>query len=101
MIFMVTLWTPNHKAVDMAKIYLKQPREIPGVKKWRVYNTTGGLDGAKQYHVIYTEKGKGEETLQAIIKYFVPFSNEIEGFHFHIEPCIGVSDTYKLFGMKW
>jgi hypothetical protein len=100
-IFMVTVWVPNHKGVEMAKLYLKQPREIPYVTKWRVFNTTGGLDGAKQYHIIYTERGKAEEAAEGVMKYFMPFSNEIEGFHWQVESLMGVSDTYKMMGMKW
>jgi len=39
MILMITVNYPNHKSVEMAKLILKQPREIPYVKKWRVFNT--------------------------------------------------------------
>ena len=99
-IYMLTVWYPPHKASDMAKLYLKQPREIPFVTKWRVFNTTGGLDGVKQYHLIYTERGKAEEAMGELNKYFMPFIN-IEGFRYLVEPLMGVSDGYALFGMKW
>ncbi|MFX0142231.1 MAG: hypothetical protein ACFFDN_51810 [Candidatus Hodarchaeota archaeon] len=99
---MVTIWVPNHKGVDMAKLYLKQSRDLPPhVTKWRVFNTPGGLDGAKQYHIIYTERGKLEEAGEEITKYFMPFANEIEGFCWQVESLMGVSDTYKMMGMKW
>lgn len=99
-IFMLTIWAPPHKAPEMAKLYLKQPREIPFVNKWRVFNTSGGLDGMKAYHLIYTEKGKAEEAMGEVNKYFMPFLN-IEGFRYLIEPLMGVSDSYALLGMKW
>ena len=99
-IYMLTVWYPPHKASDMAKLYLKQPREIPFVTKWRVFNTTGGLDGVKQYHLIYTERGKAEEAMGELNKYFMPFIN-IEGFRYLVEPLMGVSDGYALLGMKW
>ena len=99
-IYMLTVWYPPHKASDMAKLYFKQPREIPFVTKWRVFNTTGGLEGVKQYHVIYTERGKMEEALGELNKYFMPFIN-IEGFRYLVEPLMGVSDGMALFGIKW
>ena len=97
---MITLWYPPDKTSDMAKLILKQPREVPYVTKWRVFNTSGGLDGLKAYHLIYTERGKAEEAMAELNKYFIPFLN-IEGFRYQFEPLIGVSDSYALFGMKW
>ncbi|KKN52272.1 hypothetical protein LCGC14_0614350 [marine sediment metagenome] len=40
-IFMVTVWFPLHKAMDVGKLYLKRPREIPFTTKWRAFNTAG------------------------------------------------------------
>ena len=97
---MVTLWYPPNKAGEIAKVILKQPKKIPFVTKWRVFNTAGGLDGLKAYHLIYTEKGKAEEAMGEISKYFMPFLN-IEGFRYLVEPLMGVSDSYALLGMKW
>ena len=97
---MLTVWYPPVKTSDIAKLYLKQPREIPFVTKWRVFNTAGGLKGMKQYHLIYTERGKVEEAMGAINKYFIPFLN-IEGFRYLAEPVMGVSDSYAMMGMKW
>ena len=97
---MITVWCPPHKATEMAKLYLKQPRDIKFVKKWRVFNTTGGLDGMKGYHLIYTERGKMEEAGAELNKYFMPFLT-IEGFRILFEPLMGTSDSYALLGMKW
>ncbi|NVM37888.1 MAG: hypothetical protein HWN81_20010 [Candidatus Lokiarchaeota archaeon] len=99
-IYMLTVWYPPDKNPDMAKLYLKQSREIPFVTKWRVYNTSGGTDGIKQYHLIYTERGKAEEAMGEVTKYFMPFLN-VEGFRYLFEPLIGVSDSYAMMGMKW
>jgi hypothetical protein len=100
-IFMVTVWYPMHKAMDVAKKYLKQPRDIPYVTKWRVFNTPAGKDGMKQYHLIYTERGKAEEAGEEVFKYFTPFGMEIEGFNLQTESLMGVSDSYKLVGLTW
>jgi len=97
---MITVFYPNHKSIEVAKLYLKQPREIQYVKKWRIFNTYAGNDGLKQYHLIYTEKEKAEDAFMAISKYFMPF-HQIEGYHIQIESLIGVSDGYNLIGMKW
>ena len=97
---MLTVWYPPNKTPDVAKLYLKQSRETPFVKKWRVFNAAGGLNGMKQYHLIYTERGKAEEAMGELIKYFTPFLN-IEGFRYLAEPLMGVSDGYALLGMKW
>ena len=99
-IYLVTAWYPPDKTPDIAKQYLKQPREIPFVTKWRAFNAAGGLKGMKQYHLIYTERGKAEEAMGEVIKYFTPFLN-IEGFRYLAEPLIGISDSYALLGMKW
>ena len=100
-VFMITVWVPNDKGVDMAKLYLKQPREIPYVTKWRVFNAPGGIDGAKQYHLIYTEKEKVEAASKELAKYFMPFMMGIKGFRWQIEQLTGVTETYELLGMKW
>lgn len=97
---MITIWYPPNKSADIAKLYIKQPREIPYVTKWRAFNTTGGKDGMKQYHVIYTERGKAEEAGLELNKYFLPFA-QIEGFNIQFEGLLGVSDSYKLLGMNW
>lgn len=99
-IFMLTIWYPPHKTTDIAKLYLKQPRETPFVTKWRVFNTSGGIEGIKQYHLIYTERGKAEEAMGELTKYFMPFIN-IKGFRYLVEPLMGVSDGYALMGMEW
>ncbi|MFX0106062.1 MAG: hypothetical protein ACFE75_11310 [Candidatus Hodarchaeota archaeon] len=99
---MITIWYPPNKAVDMAKLFAKQSRDLPPfVTKWRAFNTSGGIDGMKQYHIIYTERGKAEEAGEGIMKYFIPFANEIEGFRWQIESLSGVSDSFKLLGMTW
>ncbi|MFW9996849.1 MAG: hypothetical protein ACFFD4_32705 [Candidatus Odinarchaeota archaeon] len=98
---MMTVWIPPHKAIDSAKIYLEQPREIPFVKKWQVFNTTGGKRGNKQYHLIMTERGKGDEALQAVVKYMMPLTNKIEGIRTKIEILMGVTDSYKTIDMDW
>jgi hypothetical protein len=99
-LFMMTVWYPPHKAPDMAKLYLKQPKKLPFVSKWRVFNTSGGLNGIKQYHLIYTERGKAEEALVELEKYFMPFLT-VDGFRYDIEHLMGVSDGFKLLGMEW
>ena len=98
---MATVWYPPNKAIEMAKLYLKRPKKIPYVTKWRVFNGSGGLNGMKQYHLIYTEKGKLEEAGMAVYKYFSPFLTQIEGYYIQFENLLGVSDSYKMIGMKW
>lgn len=97
---MITTWYPLHKATDIAKIYLKQSRDIPYVTKWRAFNCGAGIDGMKQYHLIYTEKGKLEEALLELNRYFFPLS-QIEGFSIMSETLLGVTDSYKIAGLEW
>lgn len=100
MIYMVTIWYPPERVVDIAKLYLKQPRNIPFVKKWCIFNTYVGKDGMKQYHLIYTEAEKGEEAALGINKYFLPFANQVDRFRIESEVLMGVSESYKAIGMK-
>ncbi len=97
---MITVWYPPHKSKEVAKLILKSPREIPFVTKWRVFNCPAGKEGLKGYNLIYTERGKMEEAILELGKYFLPFS-EIEGYYTKFEPLIGVSDSFNLIGMKW
>jgi len=99
-VLMITTWYPPHKALDIAKMYAKQPREIPFITKWRVFNVPAGKEGMKQYHLIYTERGKLEEAGKELGKYFYPFM-EIEGFFSKFESLMGVSESYELAGLKW
>ncbi|MHA2474326.1 MAG: hypothetical protein ACXAES_13960 [Promethearchaeota archaeon] len=99
-ILMLTVWYPPHKSAEMAKLYLKSPREIPFVTKWRVFNVTDGKKGMKQYHLLYTEKGKLEEANIELNKYFLPVS-QIEGVKMKHETLLGVQDSYKLLGLEW
>ncbi|MFX1419929.1 MAG: hypothetical protein ACFE9N_13505 [Promethearchaeota archaeon] len=100
-ILLITTYYPPHRTMDVAKMILKQPRELPHVTKWRVYNGAAGKDGMKQYHLIYTERGKLEEASMALYKYFLPFTTQIEGYFIKFESLVGVSDSYKMVGMKW
>ena len=99
-ILIITVWYPPNKSADIAKLYLKQPREVPYVTKWRAFNTAGGIDGMKQYHLIYTERGKSEEAGLELNKYYLPFA-QIDGFRIQFEGLIGVSDSMKLVGLNW
>ncbi len=90
-----------HTTIAVAKMLIKQPRAIPHVTQWRLYNTAAGKDGMKQYHLIYTERGKLEEASMAVYKYFFPFTTQVEGYNMIVETLIGVSDSYKMIGMKW
>ncbi|MHA2225347.1 MAG: hypothetical protein ACXAC8_09095 [Candidatus Hodarchaeales archaeon] len=100
MIFLMTVWFPPNKAIDAAKLYLEQPREIPHIRKWQAFNTSGGMDGHKQYHLIMTERGKGDEGIQSITKYMMPLI-EIEGLRYRVEVLMGITDSYKTIGMDW
>ena len=100
-VFMITLWYPPHKAAEMGKIFLKQPRELPFISKWRIFNTHGGINGMKQYHLIYTDRGKLEEAIANINKYFMPPLLNIEGLKIELEVLTGVSDSFKMLGMEW
>lgn len=97
---MITTLYPFHKSTDIANMYLKQSREIPYVSKWRAFNCGAGKDGMKQYHLIYTERGKLEEAILELYKYFLPLT-QIEGFSVMSEVLIGVSDSYKTAGLEW
>jgi hypothetical protein len=100
MIFLLTVWIPPNKAMETAKIYLEQAREIPHIRKWQVFNTTGGTHGNKQYHLIMTERGEGDEGLQAVMKYMIPVT-DVDGVRTQVEVLMGVTDSYKMFGMEW
>ena len=101
MIFMLTVWYPPTQSTAVAGIYMERPREIPFIRKWQVFNTSGGKKGNKQYHLIMSERGEGQQALIEINKYMLPLANEIKGLRTKIEVLMGVTDSMKLVGMDW
>ncbi|MFW9780432.1 MAG: hypothetical protein ACFFE8_16445 [Candidatus Heimdallarchaeota archaeon] len=101
MIFLLTVWFPPNQSITVAKIYIERPREIPYIRKWQAFNTSGGKRGHKQYHLIMADRGKGDEALIEINKYMMPLTNKIEGLRTKIEVLMGVTDSMNLFGIDW
>ncbi|MFW9855275.1 MAG: hypothetical protein ACFFFG_09440 [Candidatus Thorarchaeota archaeon] len=101
MIFLLTVWFPPSQSNAVAKIYFERPREIPHIRKWQAFNTSGGKKGHKQYHLIMTERGKGDDALIEINKYMMPLTNKIEGLRTKIEVLMGVTDSMNLLGIDW
>ena len=99
-VILITLWYAPHKATEVAKLFLKQPREVPFVSKWRSFTCAGGEKGVKQYHLIYTERGKLEDAMVGLTRYLMPFL-AIESFTYIAEILMGVSDSMKMLGMEW
>ena len=100
MIFMLTTLYPGHKANEVSAIFFKQVTKgnPPHVKKWLTFGTAAGKEGVKGYHIIYAEKGHGDEALIEIGKQMAPYG-DIEGFQTKIEPIMGVKDMAKLMEM--
>ncbi len=99
MIFLLTVWYPPNKTMEMGKKLLKALKMPPFIKKWQIFSATGGVDGLKTYSLIMSERGKGDEALIEITKTLVPYW-EIEGYKYNIEVLIGVKDTFKITGLQ-
>jgi hypothetical protein len=99
MIFLLTVWYPPNKSIELGKKLLKALKMPPFIKKWQVFSATGGVDGLKAYHLIMSERGKGDEALIEITKTLVPFW-EIEGYKYNIEVLMGVQDAFKVVGLQ-
>ena len=96
MIFLITVWYPGDKAKEVGKKFFSAAGKLPPfIKKWQAFGATGGLDGIKAYHLIMTERGKGDEALFEINKVIAPFL-EIKGYKIQIEPLMGMTDAAKL-----
>ena len=97
MIFMLTVWSPPHTAKQcMNKLAKAMEKGIPkSIKKWQIYTVADGLNGAKAYELIFTEKGKADEALIALHKTLAPLL-DIEGYNYKIEPILGMQDTVKI-----
>ena len=95
MIFMLTIWIPPNKAKEGWELAMKGIAKAKGlpkfITKWKIFGTTGGLDGYKMYELIYTEKGKSDEAFVEIQKAMRPM-DEVEGIRFKIEPLMGMKD---------
>ena len=99
MIFMLTTTYPGHKEEEVNAIFFKQVgKDLPKhVKKWMTFATAAGSEGIKGYHIIYVERGKGDEGLIEIGKQMAPYG-KIEGFQTKLEPLMGVTDMAKMIG---
>ena len=95
---MLTIWTPPDKGKEVINKFSKAAEKgFPkSIKKWQIFTVSDGLDGAKGYELIFTEKGQADEALVAIHKILAPFA-EIEGYRYKIEPLLGMKDTLKLY----
>ena len=96
MIFLLTVWYPGDKTKEVGKKFFDAAGKLPPfIKKWQAFGSSGGLDGMKAYHLVMTERDKGDEALFEINKMLVPFL-EIEGYKIQIEPLMGMKDAAKL-----
>ena len=97
MIFLVTQWVPAHKSLELAEKFFKiggKPLP-PVIKKWNIFGTDDGVNGLKTYHLIKTEKDKGDEAMNLIRELMVPFFT-IEGVTIRIEILYGMQETARL-----
>jgi len=96
MILMVTLWYPSHLTAKLGEIVPKMPKIPDYIKKWKIYQTPAGKNGFKQYHLMFIEKGKGDDALVDVGKILRPFWEQ-EGVDLTIEPVYGQKDSFKVF----
>jgi len=96
MIFLLTVFYPSHKVMEMAnKFKLEKAPDI--FKRWQIFSAAGDKNGMKAYHLIMSERGKGDEAVLYIQKSLVPFF-EIEGYEFSLEILMGLKDSFALIG---
>ena len=97
MIFLMTIWYPLHKSRELRKIFVKQlaKQQPEYIKKWQIFFTNDGPNGAKAYHLIMVEPGHVDEAAFFINQMNAPMF-DVEGFSFKIEPLLGVSDALKI-----
>ena len=97
MIIIVTNWFPMNKSIEVGEKFFKlagQPLP-PVIKKWETYATDDGLNGGKGYHIIKTEKDKGDEAIDLIRQLMAPMAT-IEGFTFKTEILYGMKEAARL-----
>jgi hypothetical protein len=103
MIFMCTYTLPGSKTEEWAKCSMEMADNLlPScLKEWKVFSCAGGdgFSGFKGYHLIFAEKGKGDEALVEINKRMFPFCM-IEGSSWKLEPLMNVTDAFKVLEKK-
>ena len=100
LIFMLTAWYPNSKAREIGKKVLSLGKMPDFIKKWQVFATAAGDKGIKAYNLVMVEKGNGDEAAMFIVKMQQSFSEDIEGYVWKIETCLGVKDAFQALGMN-
>ena len=96
MILLMTVRFPPHKGLEVGEAFFKSAAgPLPPVfKKWQTY-ALQDLKGSKVYHLIFTEKDKGDEAMDEINKMFAPFMI-IQGFKAKVEILMGMKDVAKM-----
>ena len=97
MIILVTVWFPPDKSIEVADKFFKQAAQPlpPVIKKWEVFATNDGLNGMKGYHLIMTERDKGDEAMGEINQ-LMGSMGSIEGFRIKFEILNGMKEMARL-----
>ena len=97
MIILVVVWYPPHKTLEVGdKFFKAAAQKLPNIiKKWETHGTMDGLNGLKGYHLIKTDREKGDEAI-AIINKMMAQMFTIEGFTYKIEILFGMKNAAEL-----
>ena len=97
MIILVTVWFPLNKSIEVGEKFFKAAANPlpPVIKKWETYMTQDGTKGATGYHIIKTDREKGDEAIEKIGDLFAPMAT-IDGFNSKMDILYGLKEAARL-----
>ena len=95
---MVTAWYPYQSANDVIKAMSNAPKVPDFIKKWHTFATTDAEKGVKVYNLIMLDENVSDDAVIAIGKIQNYYTNEIKGYSYKTEICVGVKDSLKMLG---
>lgn len=95
---MLTAWYPFKSAKDVMKTMGNVPKMPDFIKRWHTFATADGKKGVKVYNLIMVKENVSDEAAIFISKVQAQFANNVDGYVWKIEPCMGIQDSLKILG---
>ena len=95
---MLTAWYPNQSINDMVKAMSNMPKTPDFIKKWHTFALPDAEKGIKVYNLIMLDEKVSDDAVIAIGKIQNYFINQVKGYTYKIEICVGIKDTMKILG---
>ena len=98
LIYMLTAWYPFKSSKDVMKTIDTIPKMPDFITRWNNFVTADGKEGVKVYNLIMVKENVSDEAAIYISKVQAKFTDNVDGYVWKIEPCMGMKDSLKVLG---